>query len=311
MSRSHARRCVRHPDRVAKVEDRCAECDGRAPGPGEVARRLELVGFYETAREVRKGAVSPREVVGRVREAAGKVGEPVRSMRLALADDLELTGFRRVAEARAARPAVVSIRDQDRTALLRGKPMTVVWPAPAPPRDAPKAKRPDLVGESFAVDVRVLRQGGEEVDRFVVTCTDMADREDGDYDLTVIAGDQSDPVRLLVARHGVPVDRNGAPIDEDGDYTSVGLRALPNEMEAVSEPVQKAITAGQMQKFAELRVDRQEQVVRTARSRLQRLARQAKERGIDMTPELAEIQRQIEQAEARVSEAEEAMPDAA
>lgn len=311
MSRSHARRCARHPERVAKDGELCAECAGRPPGLGELARRLEMVGLYGTAEDVRKGRVQPGEVVARLREQAQRAQEPVRSLRLALADEMEDVTIRRPRAARPRRAAVVEITDAVRTGMLRGKPHRVVWPAPPPATDAVKPKRPDLVGESFEVDVRVLRQGGEEVDRFTVTCTDMQDREDGDYDVTIVAGDKSDPVRLLVAQHGVPVGRDGKAIDEDGDYTSVAGRALREEMEAVSESVQKAITAKQMQAFAEQNIGGRRQIVRTARARLQRLERRARDSDVDLAPELAVIERQIEQAEQKVREAEEAMQDAA
>ena len=303
MSRSHAARCARHPDRLAAANGtQCHECAGKTPTAKVVADRLERVGLHNTAGLVRAGQITPHDAAASARGKAGP-GQPFREERLVLAEDIEM-GWR-TPRAKTTRRAKVTIEDRDRTAMLRGKSLTVRWPALRPPRGAIKARRPNLVGETITVDVTVLRPGGVDTQQMLVTCTELTDRDDGDYDAVIVAGGNPHHERYLVAQHGVPVGRDGIATGDDGDYTRSPSRAMRGEPAAVSDADQRAITAQQLARYADLQARQQRRrTIKSARAQLQRLGRRADTTTVDMAAELKTIEQALLSAERKLEQEE-------
>ncbi len=105
-----------------------------------------------------------------------------------------------------------------------------------------------------------------------------------------------DVPRLLVAGAG----------DDDLGYAAAG--GLPGEMEAVSEPVQRAITAKAAAGWAALRSDEiGHRRAKAAASRLRKVERQAQAAGVNLDLEFVDLERVLLRMEVKVRPAEAAL----
>lgn len=213
----------------------------------------------------------------------------------------------------------LSIMEKDRRALVRGEDVRVVVPARRPRPGAVKPRPPQIEGRCFEVTSQRLvgrADGGTEARTMtlVVTCVSLIALEDGSFEALLRAGDHTDPVRLLVATHGVPIDpKTGEPAEDvDGDYTSSRARALPGEPEAVSELDQERISKGQLRRYNELKADvLARRAAVSGAKRLRVAVNRAEDLGVDVSVEMAEIDDALRRVERKIEETGEGERDAA
>jgi hypothetical protein len=134
------------------------------------------------------------------------------------------------------------------------RPQKVRIPARDPKPGAKKAKCPHIAGHAY--EAHTTLQIGEEVSRreMRVTITELTEHEDGGWTAVIVAGDRTDPPRLLA--------KAGGDIGEDGNptgYTASSSRALSGDLdsgEAVPEHVQRTWSRQAFQRDELLRSQR-------------------------------------------------------